>query len=90
LAERPGGTLPRQRLGGKVKRLRTWIVVGVVAVLVATVAVVSVINWLVIGDAGIDLNGWIALFLGVFATLGLGIGLMSLVFISNRRGYDDP
>jgi hypothetical protein len=73
-----------------VKRLGTWIAVGVVALLVATVGVVSVVNWLVIGDAGIDLNGWIALFLGVFATLGLGIGLMSLVFISSRRGYDDP
>jgi hypothetical protein len=73
-----------------VKRLGTWIAVAVVTVFVATVAVVSVLNWLVIGDAGIDLNGWIALFLGVFATLGLGIGLMSLVFISNRRGYDDP
>jgi hypothetical protein len=82
--------LPRWRRGGKVKRLGTWIAVGVVALLVATVAVVSVVNWLVIGAAGIDLNGWIALFLGVFATLGLGIGLMSLVFISSRRGYDDP
>jgi hypothetical protein len=28
--------------------------------------------------------------LGVLATLALGIGLMSLVFISNRRGYDEP
>jgi hypothetical protein len=23
-------------------------------------------------------------------TLGLGVGLMALIFISNRRGYDDP
>ena len=30
------------------------------------------------------------LVLGVLATLALGIGLMALVFISNRRGYDDP
>jgi hypothetical protein len=28
--------------------------------------------------------------LGILATLGLGVGLMSLVFISNRRGYDEP
>jgi hypothetical protein len=33
--------------------------------------------------------GWIAMLLGVIATLGLGIGLMALVFISNRRGYDE-
>jgi len=28
--------------------------------------------------------------LGATVTLALGIGLMALVFISNRRGYDDP
>ena len=27
--------------------------------------------------------------LGVLITLALGIGLMALVFISNRRGYDE-
>ena len=26
---------------------------------------------------------------GVIVTLALGIGLMALVFISSRRGYDD-
>jgi hypothetical protein len=57
---------------------------------VAAVAAVAVVNWSGIGDAGIDRNGWIALVLGVLATLALGIGLMSLVFISNRRGYDEP
>ena len=33
-------------------------------------------------------GGWVALVLGVLATLALGIGLMALVFISNKRGYD--
>ena len=28
--------------------------------------------------------------LGVLVTLALGIGLMALVFISSRRGYDEP
>jgi hypothetical protein len=32
---------------------------------------------------------WIAAGLGIFVTLVLGIGLMSLVFFSNRRGYDE-
>lgn len=57
---------------------------------VAIVAAVSVWNWNVIGDSGIDLNGWIALILGVLATLAVGVGLMALIFISNRRGYDEP
>ena len=33
--------------------------------------------------------GWGAMLLGIVLTLGLGVGLMSLVFISNRRGYDE-
>jgi len=73
-----------------VKRLKSWIAVVIAAALVAIVVAVSVINWQVIGDTGIDLNGWIALILGVLLTLALGIGLMALIFISNRRGYDDP
>ncbi len=68
----------------------SWLAVGGVALFVAAVAAIAVVNWRDIGDVGIDLNGWIALALGVLVTLALGIGLMSLVFISNRRGYDEP
>ncbi|HUI35039.1 MAG TPA: hypothetical protein VLX67_05920 [Stellaceae bacterium] len=68
----------------------SWLAVGGVVLFVAAVAAIAVVNWRDIGDVGIDLNGWIALALGVLVTLALGIGLMSLVFISNRRGYDEP
>ena len=67
----------------------SWLAVGGVVLFVAAVAAIAVVNWRDIGDVGIDLNGWIALALGVLVTLALGIGLMSLVFISNRRGYDE-
>jgi hypothetical protein len=33
-------------------------------------------------------NGWIAMGLGILATLGLGVGLMALVFYSHRQGRD--
>ena len=72
------------------KRTSSWIALGGAVLFVAVVAAVAIANWSGIGDAGIDLNGWIALVLGVLATLALGIGLMTLVFISNRRGYDEP
>jgi hypothetical protein len=72
------------------KRASSWIAAGGALLFVAAVAAVAIANWSGIGDTGIDLNGWIALVLGVLATLALGIGLMTLVFISNRRGYDDP
>jgi hypothetical protein len=73
-----------------VTRLANWVAVGVAAAAVAIVVAVAIANWTGIGSAGIDANGWIALALGVLSTLALGIGLMALVFISNRRGYDEP
>ena len=39
--------------------------------------------------SGMDIHGWIALGLGVVLSLALGIGLMMLVFYSQRHGYDD-
>jgi hypothetical protein len=56
----------------------------------AVVIITAIINWQAIGETGIDVSGWIALILGVLVTVALGVGLMALVFISNRRGYDDP
>ena len=73
------------------KQSGNWIaIIGSIAA-VAIVAAVSVWNWGIVGgNSGIDLNGWIALILGVLATLAVGVGLMALIFISNRRGYDEP
>jgi hypothetical protein len=73
-----------------VRRFKSAIAIGIAAVAMAIVIAVSVVNWHAIGDTGIDTSGWIALILGVLVTVALGVGLMALVFISNRRGYDDP
>lgn len=35
------------------------------------------------------IHGWIALTIGTFFSLALGVGLMFLVFYSARKGYDD-
>jgi hypothetical protein len=71
-------------------RFKNAIAVAVAVLVMAVIVAVAVVNWHEIGEAGIDLNGWIALILGVLVTVGLGVGLMTLIFISNRRGYDDP
>ena len=71
-------------------RFKSAIAVAAAVLVMAVMIGVAIINWHEIGEAGIDLNGWIALILGVLATIGLGVGLMTLIFISNRRGYDDP
>ena len=68
----------------------TWIAVAVAVAAVLAVAAVIAVVWVSFGDSGMSTAGWIAMTLGILATLGLGGGLMALVFISNRRGYDEP
>ena len=64
--------------------------VAVVTIVVAAVFAAAASLWVGLGDSEISAGGWVAMVLGVLATLALGIGLMALVFISNRRGYDEP
>lgn len=45
--------------------------------------------WQALGEVEIGLHGWLALALGVVATAGLGTGLMTLLWYSHRRGYDE-
>jgi hypothetical protein len=72
-----------------VKASRSWIAVAIAgAVLVAVVGTIAGF-WASLGESEISLAGWVAMGLGVVVTLALGVGLMTLVFISNRRGYDE-
>jgi dipeptide/tripeptide permease len=71
-------------------RRSTGIAVAVAAVVVIALAAVIAAIWARLGDVDMSASGWIAMGLGVALTLALGIGLMSLVFISSRRGYDEP
>jgi hypothetical protein len=56
----------------------------------AATAVMTAYEWNALGDTPMDASGYVALGLGVVAALGVGSGLMWLVFYSSRRGYDDP
>ena len=66
----------------------------VVALLLALLGLALVILYEGWGIAGgeeggsMSTSGWIAMILGIVATLGLGIGLMALVFYSSRQGRD--
>ena len=66
----------------------TWIAVAVAVAVVIVVVGLMASVWSGLGDSGISAAGWVALVLGVVVTLALGVGLMALVFISSRRGYD--
>jgi hypothetical protein len=67
----------------------TWVAVALAVVAVAAVAVAIGIFWNQLGASEISPAGWLALGFGVVVTLALGFGLMALMFISSRRGYDE-
>ncbi len=70
---------------------RRSILAGVVTVgALAGVVAVAISLWRQAGGVQITTAGVVAMVFGILATLALGIGLMALVFISSRRGYDDP
>ena len=72
------------------RRKSTWIAVVTAAAVVILVVVVIASAWTGLGDTSMSAGGWVALVLGAVVTLALGIGLMALVFLSNRRGFDEP
>ncbi len=67
----------------------SWVAAAVACAVVLVLGFLIAALWIGIGDSEISSAGWLAMGLGVIATLGLGIGLMVLVFISSRRGYDE-
>ena len=72
-------------------RASTFTLIAVAIAVAAVIALLVVIAkfWNSIGDSNISPAGWLAIAFGIVATLALGIGLMSLVFVSSRRGYDE-
>ena len=67
----------------------TWVAVAIAIAAVLAVIVVVAGFWSTSGDSEISAAGWLAMGLGIIVTLALGVGLMTLVFISSRRGYDE-
>jgi hypothetical protein len=72
-----------------VKPTLSWVAVVIAGAIVLVLGFLIAAVWIGIGDSEISAAGWLAMGLGVIVTLALGIGLMALVFISSRRGYDE-
>jgi hypothetical protein len=67
----------------------SWVSAAIAGAVVLVIGVFIAVQWGRIGDSEISGAGWLAMGVGVIVTLALGIGLMALVFISSRRGYDE-
>lgn len=66
---------------------RALIIACLLGVLVAAVGI-AYSSWVAI-DVSIPSAVYAMLALGIVITVGIGSGLMALVFFSNRRGYDE-
>jgi hypothetical protein len=71
------------------KSAASWVALAIGSAVVLAIGVAIAALWTGLGDSEISGAGWLAMGLGIVLTLALGIGLMALVFISNRRGYDE-
>ena len=71
------------------KSTLSWVAAAIAGSVVLVIGFFIAAQWTGIGDSEISGAGWLAMGLGVVVTLALGIGLMALVFISSRRGYDE-
>jgi hypothetical protein len=69
-------------------RIGIALLIGMGAVLIFAI-VYAWQFWARLSNVEMGVHGWAALILGVVFSLALGVGLMFLIFYSNRRGYDD-
>lgn len=58
--------------------------------LLAVAIYVAIWVWNSVGDVPIGPIGFLAMGLGVLFSLGLGIGLMRLAYLSEKRGGGEP
>ncbi|MGH6713871.1 MAG: hypothetical protein ACREEK_33580 [Bradyrhizobium sp.] len=68
----------------------SWAVLVVLVALLGVAVFIAYVGWTVGGNTDVPASGYIAMGLGVIASLAVGFGLMALVFVSSRQGYDDP
>lgn len=69
--------------------MRRQIVWTAIVTAVSTAALLVFTFTVLFPGEGIGLHGWIAAGIGIVLSTLLGVGLMFLVFLSSRGGYDD-
>jgi hypothetical protein len=70
--------------------LGSWSILIVLLLLLAATFVIIYLGWTLANGTDVPASGYVAMALGVLVSLGVGFGLMALIFYSSRKGYDDP
>lgn len=65
-----------------------WLAIGVLFGFLAVAVWYGITGWRALGDVQMSTFGWIALSVGSLITVGVGAGLMALVFYSSRHDMD--
>lgn len=68
----------------------SWAILTILVILFVGAAVLGYLGWTSAAATDVPASGYVALVLGVIASLAVGFGLMALVFYSSRAGYDEP
>jgi flagellar basal body-associated protein FliL len=76
--------------GSTARRLGAWGWIAIVVIFgfLAAAIAYAVWGWNSMGSVDIPPMGWFLLIIGIIATLGVGGGLMALIFYSSRKQYD--
>jgi len=67
----------------------TWSIVAMLSAFLVAAAVIGYLGWTSV-ETSVPTSGYVAMALGVIFSLVVGVGLMTLVFYSSRKGYDEP
>ena len=65
-----------------------WTAIAVLLLFLGMATAFAVYVWNQLGGVEISTQGWVAMSLGILFTAAIGVGLMTLIFYSSRRNYD--
>ena len=68
----------------------SWAILIVLLLLLAATVATIYVGWRLASGTDVPASGYAAMALGVIVSLGVGFGLMALIFYSSRKGYDEP
>jgi len=71
-------------------RIGTLLIVAILLILLGASAWFAYDGLTVGDDTTVSSHAYIAMGLGIFFSLLIGVGLMILLFYSSRHGYDEP
>jgi hypothetical protein len=68
----------------------SWTILIVLLLVLAGTLVIAYLGWTLANGTDVPASGYVAMAFGALVSLGVGFGLMALIFYSSRKGYDEP